>query len=518
MNQRLLKGAFLLTLAALFTKVLSIVYRIPYQNITGDVGFYIYQQVYPIHGIIFTLAMYGFPVVIAKFIAEERNNAFQVLAVSFFVLTVVSVVFCTLLYLFSPVLANVVGDPGLAPLYRTMSFAVLFVPIISVLRGMFQAREYALPTALSQIVEQLVRVIVIVTLAIYAMQQGFGVYAAGVGAAAGSIAGAAASAILLIVFYHKQVQSIRFRLSIPWKRFIPIGKRLLVQGVIISIGALVYVLFQLVDSMTIIKQLEQFGYSLYEAKRIKGIYDRSQPLLQLGFALATSLSLVIVPSLALKHHRSDKWEILRQAGFAFKVTFIISIAASFGLALIAKPTNEMLFTDSHGSALIAAAGTAIFFGSLAFVSIAILQGMNFVKDTLYVVLFGLVVKGLFNVVFIPVCGIFAAAIGTVAGFFVMAVHSAIIVHKQLNMFQAYSFRFFRVLLAVGGMTVSVFIWKTAIQTYALSFGRLGQAGIALSSVMIAVVVYGCLLLALRLFSKAELELLKRTREGVEREN
>src|SRR5690606_13618770 len=161
MNQRLLKGAFLLTLAALFTKVLSIVYRIPYQNITGDVGFYIYQQVYPIHGIIFTLAMYGFPVVIAKFIAEERNNAFQVLAVSFFVLTVVSVVFCTLLYLFSPVLANVVGDPGLAPLYRTMSFAVLFVPIISVLRGMFQAREYALPTALSQIVEQLVRVIVI---------------------------------------------------------------------------------------------------------------------------------------------------------------------------------------------------------------------------------------------------------------------------------------------------------------------------------------------------------------------
>lgn len=501
MNKRLLKGAFLLTLAALFTKVLSVVYRIPYQNITGDIGFYIYQQVYPIHGIVFTLAMYGFPVAIAKFIAEQRKNTSQVLTVSFFVLTVVSVVFFTFLYLFSPVLANIVGDPDLVPLYRTISFAVLFVPIISVLRGMFQAQEHALPTALSQIAEQLIRVIVIVALAIYFIQQGFGVYAAGVGAAAGSIAGAAASAFLLCVFYRKKAQSFPFCLSIRWNRFISVGKHLIVQGFIISLGSLAFVLFQLIDSATIIKQLEQFGYLLDEAKRIKGIYDRSQPLLQLGFTLATSLSLVIVPSLALKNYRYNQREIQSQAGFAIKMTFIISIAASIGLAVIAKPTNEMLFTDSHGSTLIATAGAAIFFGSLALISIAILQGMNRVKDTLYIVLLGLAVKCLFNVVFIPIYGIFAAAIGTVAGFFVMAVHSAIIVHKQLNIFQAYSFRFFRILLAVAGMAVIVSISKTVLNTYVLTFGRLAQAGIALSSVVIAIIVYGCLLFALRVFSK-----------------
>ncbi len=72
-----LRGAFILTLAALFTKILSAFYRIPYQNIAGDVGFYIYQQVYPFYGIFLALSTYGYPVAISKLIAQNKQPTYE---------------------------------------------------------------------------------------------------------------------------------------------------------------------------------------------------------------------------------------------------------------------------------------------------------------------------------------------------------------------------------------------------------------------------------------------------------
>ena len=72
--KNLIRGTFILTIAALFTKILSAFYRIPFQNIVGDVGFYIYQQVYPFYAIAIALSTYGFPVVISKLYTEEMNK------------------------------------------------------------------------------------------------------------------------------------------------------------------------------------------------------------------------------------------------------------------------------------------------------------------------------------------------------------------------------------------------------------------------------------------------------------
>src|SRR3954464_14534758 len=73
-SKAVFKGAFILTIAAIITKILSAFYRIPYQNIVGDVGFYIYQQVYPFYGLAVVLSTTGFPVVISKLFAEQREK------------------------------------------------------------------------------------------------------------------------------------------------------------------------------------------------------------------------------------------------------------------------------------------------------------------------------------------------------------------------------------------------------------------------------------------------------------
>lgn len=68
------RGAIILTIASFVIKVLSAFYRIPYQNIAGDVGFYIYQQIYPFYGFCLILATYGFPIIISKMVAERLER------------------------------------------------------------------------------------------------------------------------------------------------------------------------------------------------------------------------------------------------------------------------------------------------------------------------------------------------------------------------------------------------------------------------------------------------------------
>jgi PST family polysaccharide transporter len=73
--KRTMEGAFILTIASFIAKILSAVYRVPFQNLVGDEGFYVYQQVYPIYGLAMTLALSGLPQFISKLVASQKKSA-----------------------------------------------------------------------------------------------------------------------------------------------------------------------------------------------------------------------------------------------------------------------------------------------------------------------------------------------------------------------------------------------------------------------------------------------------------
>src|SRR3954469_12285012 len=137
-SKDLLKGAFILSIAALIVKVLSAAYRIPYQNIVGNIGFYIYQQVYPFYGIVLTLSTLGFPIIISKLIAEKEFSKKDILAASFLVLSVCSIVMFTGLFSAADWIADTMGDPHLTSLLKMISFYYLLMPFMAILRGYFQ--------------------------------------------------------------------------------------------------------------------------------------------------------------------------------------------------------------------------------------------------------------------------------------------------------------------------------------------------------------------------------------------
>ena len=157
--KKTMKGALILSVASLIAKILSAVYRIPFENIVGNTGFYVYQQVYPLYGIGMTFALTGFPVYISKLVAEKRSEAEKLRLVQqlFVILCVFSVLTFSGLRIFAPLIAKAMGDLKLAGLIKSIAWMLLFMPFLAVGRGYYQGTFNMVKTAVSQVTEQFVR-------------------------------------------------------------------------------------------------------------------------------------------------------------------------------------------------------------------------------------------------------------------------------------------------------------------------------------------------------------------------
>src|SRR5690625_2788030 len=145
-TNEVVRGAFFLTIAGVISKVLSATYRVPLQNLTGDIGFYIYQQIYPIIGIVMVLALYGYPAAISKLIAERVNKGFvvnvrQVYAPIFLVLVSINGFLAGSLYFMAPKIASWIGDTNLIGVFELAAILFLVLPLLAGLRGLYQGHD-----------------------------------------------------------------------------------------------------------------------------------------------------------------------------------------------------------------------------------------------------------------------------------------------------------------------------------------------------------------------------------------
>jgi polysaccharide transporter, PST family len=416
------EGAFILTIAGLLTKILSAGYRIPYQNIVGDIGFYIYQQIYPLYGIALVLSTTGFPVVISKMIAEKYEQrdydaVEKIIWVSMTMLVIIGISGFLILYKGSTYIATLMGDQELEILIKVISFSFLLLPFISISRGYYQGKRTMVPTAVSQISEQVIRVITILLLSFMLLKQGYDQYITGAGAIFGSISGGFAALFVLTYFF------VRGRNRLTYTNWMKstmntseIVKVFLGQGFTICISGLLLILIQLVDALTLYSELVSSGIGENIAKQIKGIYDRGQPLIQLGTVVATSLSLSLVPLISSAKARNDYAFINDKINLSFRVSIVVGLGASLGLASIIKPTNIMLFKDSSGSFVLMILGLSILFTSLSLTLAAILQGLGSSLATALIVLVGVVVKYTLNVLLIPSFETVGAGVSTLLAY------------------------------------------------------------------------------------------------------
>ncbi|WP_368502891.1 oligosaccharide flippase family protein [Alkalihalophilus sp. As8PL] len=472
-SHQLIKGAMALSAAALVAKVLSAGYRIPYQNIAGDIGFYVYQQLYPFYGLVMLLSMYGFPVIISKRVAELEANGDQqgarlTLAISFYGLLVLAASLWAMLHLAAPTLARVMGDAQLTAPLRAVSLTFWFIPFLSVGRGLHQSRQQLLPTAISHISEQFVRVAMIIVFVVVVMRQSANPYEAGMGAIYGSLLGGLAGVIVLALLSKDISWSSLLKVKgASFKEIWQVHALLFKQGIFICISALLFIFFQFIDAFTMIPLLNKFGLYQEMAFKEKGIYDRGQPLLQLGTIVTTTFSLALVPLIAKAIATKEYGKARIYRDLAMRLTLFIGGAASIGLFMIIEPTNSMLYGNGEGSHVLAILAFAIFFSSIYLTTAAIFQGYGHVHIPAKMMVIGAGIKLAGNLLMIPFLGTVGAALATVLAIGTMAIIQLILL-KKLDGFIIQSNHFYLLLIgAFGLLALTTFSWQIGLTHFTM---------------------------------------------------
>ena len=436
-------GAVILTLAGLISRILGAMYRIPLSRLIGPEGIGLYEMAYPVYGILLVMSIAGIPVAISKLVSEkmaigDKAGARQVFRVSLFILTATGFSCSLLLFWAAKFLSDhFLGDSRVYYSIISIAPAILFVTIMSAYRGFYQGLQMMTPTAISQVVEQFIRMLTMLFLAYLLLPKGVAYSAAG--ATFGAVTGAVAGLLSLLFIHWKQKKSLpvfeKGQANFPRESNLRIAYKIFYFSVPIILGGLAVPLMHIINAIIVPVRLQVAGYTVREATNLYGqLTGMAFTLMHfptiITAALAASLVPVISESFALK--RRNLLEL--QAQEAIRLTLVVSLPAAVGLYTLAREICQMLFAcPSAGIPLQFLAFGTIFLCLHETIS-AILQGIG--KTAIPVRnLFlgaGANIIGIFIFTAVPNLAIRGAAMSTAGGFMLAAVLDLLAVTKILK--------------------------------------------------------------------------------------
>lgn len=507
-QRQFFKGAFLLTYAGLLGKVLSAVYRIPLQNLTGDVGFYIYQQIYPFLGIAMILALYGFPAAISRLIASGVNQPTKQLKRKIlFQLILFSCFLFILVFLFAPFIADFMGDEGLTLGIRASALPFLLVPFVAYFRGVFQGENNMLPTAVSQLIEQIIRVSLIIVTAYLIIKFNRSLYEIGIGTAIASIGGSLIALFTLLLFFYRKPKNQVLKIESEQPIEESIFTAVIGYGIAIAINHMMLLLLQLIDAFTLVPLLKQTGYSLNEAQVFKGVLDRGQPLAQLGIVAASSLALALIPSVTKLRLKNDRTRFANYIASTWRFTLYLAGGATVGLIVLFPEVNTLLFKEDIGTVSLQVFSITIIFSALSIATASILQGLGQIYRTAIFVIIGVVAKLALNILLVPQLDILGAALATVfASIIILGLNLCQLkkVTLRSERIQLPWFRFVSSLLLMG---IVVYSLNLSAKPLFYQLDRLGQLLYLIVLIVIGVTSYIISLIKFNVFTKDERDVL-----------
>ncbi|AIQ33240.1 membrane protein [Paenibacillus sp. FSL R5-0345] len=533
-TSRLLQGAFILSAAAIISKLIGTLQKIPLQNLGGDAVFGIYNTVYPLYTMLLTVAMLGLPAAISKFVAEASagrrdDEGRRILLVSAVITSLSGLVIGAITYAGAPIIAEWVGNSHVMPALRTSAWGLAVVPIMSALRGYFQGLHNMVPTAVSQIVEQSVRVTVMIVLLLYLTSQGAGAESIAAGALLGSAGGGVAGLVIMLLFLRRHRRQLRQDTSLDAAVSVESldlklpnmeskgrsnqrmkgvkASTLLAYGIPVMLGALAMPLIGLVDVFTVPRLLSSVG-SEVEAMTQFGVYNRGLPLVQIVTMIATSLSVVFIPALAEAKYKGDTKLIESRCSLSLRWFWLLGLAASAGLAVLAEPINMALYGDTAGSSTMTWLALTAVGGTVSIISAALLQGLGHVRAPALHLLAAALLKAALNLLLVPQQGITGAAIAGVAAHSFAAALNVLLLYRQGHLRLRLADALARPALLTAGLALAAAAasWGVGAAATAAGIGGGRTASLAQSllGVLAGCVVFAVGAIALRLLSESEL--------------
>ncbi len=397
-----LRGALILTAAGMTVKVIGSVNRILLSRLLGGEGIGLYQMAYPIYLLLLAVSSAGLPVAISILVSENLAKGAYGSVRRIFRLTLLAMAgFGLLLAVLLAAGASVLVQAGLLQDSRAywgllaLTPAVFFATVLASFRGYFQGQQLMTPPALSQVLEQIVRVTAMLALAWYLLPLGLEYAAAG--AAFGAVPGTVTGLVVLTCFYFYYGKCGRLPPPAEEGEKIlgasAILKKLFRLALPVSCANILVPLNSLLDLLLVPRQLIAAGFDISRSTALFGyLTGMAQPLVMMATIPTASLATSIVPAVAALSVLGDKETLRKRAATALKLCLAITLPAAMGLSVLAEPVGQLLFATGGAAAAIAHSGPAICLLGLQQVTTGLLQGLGRTKLPMYHMLAGLALK------------------------------------------------------------------------------------------------------------------------------
>ena len=498
-KQSLIKASLILGIAGIVAKFLGLFFRWPLIMLIGDEGVGYYQMSYPLYMFFVAMAS-GVPVAISKMISEKKakgdiEGIFVTLKESTILMMILGCGTTIILFVFAkPIITFVQWDMKSYYSLLGISFAPFIISIMTIYRGFFQGLQNMTPSGISQILEQVGRVIIGVGLAILLLPRGIE-YAAG-GAAFGAAAGGVIGASYLYEKYKKVKKEM-------WNKKIKSNPEVLSTilkiALPISMGATVGTIMSLIDSILVPQKLLQAGLSSENATILYAqLTGKANVITNIPLTLSMALGTALIPIIAEKYILNRRKELESKVQLSMKMSMLIAMPCTLGLFFLAGPIMKVIFPGRYDGILILKyLSISVPFIKLTQTTTSIIQGIGHYIRPIVNLFIGCVLKVILTFILVPIpeINIYGAVIASISAYVLATVLNLISLKQKLKLKLDIYKSFIKPTLAALIMIIGVLF------TYTFIFNKTGSnTSSCLLAIFLGIIIYGILILILRIFS------------------
>ena len=447
-GESFLKGTFVLTIAGFVVKVIGSLNWIFVSRILGGEGIGLYQMAFPIYFFAMTVSQAGVPVAISIITAErvalnDIYGAKRVFRISMMLMLLTGLLFSILTYLAADWLIDwhLIRDARAYKAVVVLAPTVFFVTLLASSRGYLQGWQRMTPTAVSQIVEQIFRVVTMIVLASLLMPWGLDYAAAG--ASLGAFAGAVTGLVVLVYFHIKLERDIVRDYGMDLKP-LPgeayesrrsIIKRIFKLALPVSAASIMLPVVSNLDLMIVPQRLEAAGYSISEATELFGYLNgMAVPLVNLATILTASMAMSIVPAISESRVLGDRARVYDQTAASVRISNFVCFPAFVIVFMLATPISALIYNAPGAGPAVMISAVSIILLGLHQVSTGILQGLGHPTIPMVNMLLAAAAKVFLNwhLTAIPWLGIMGAAWATAADMGVAALINLYFIYRFIG--------------------------------------------------------------------------------------
>ena len=515
----------ILAVAGIIVRLIGILYRVPMTNIIGDEGMGYYSTAFNVYNIMLILSSYSLPLAVSKMVSArmakgQYRNAVRVLKAALVYATVVGGIACFITWNFADFFATTAfNTPFCVYALKTLAPTIWIMAYLGVLRGFFQGHGTMIPTAISQIFEQVINAVISVVAAgvlfkigldsnrVYnttGYPQAFGAAGGTIGTGAGALAALLFMLLLFSIYWPVVKRRKRRDRSRRTDSYGDISVTFLFTVVPVIISSAVYNINAVVDNSIMAYGMEALGRGK-EFLSLWGIYNNKYMLLvHVPLAMANSLSSSLIPSLSGAVARKEKGAVIAKTSLAIRFAMLIAIPSAVGLTVLSAPINNLLFKSGDNTEairMLITGSAAVIFLSMSTVTNAILQGINHMNVPVRNAFISLIlhIGVLYLMLMVFKMGIYSMVFANIAFAVFMCILNAIAIRRYLNYRQEIVKTFLLPAVASAFMGAAAFgVYKGV--TLIIKSNLLGT----IFAVLAAIAVYGVLLIKLRCVDEEEL--------------